>query len=232
MRHPFFYKKLDFQSISLLEENFIFYKNLSSRQKKLFNHRVFVFITYYHFVGKEGLILESKMKVLIAGTAIMLTFGFDSYLYNLFETILVYPNDFFSYTSQRQHKGETNPAMKVIVFSWEDFKEGLIIKDDNFHLGLHEFAHALHFSFIKETTHESDFFIDNFEAILEYVKTPSVRDSLLVSNYLREYAFENKYELFAVMVEHFYESPIEFREKHPILFKMMGHLLQINSIID
>jgi hypothetical protein len=221
---------LDISDQNILEENFEFFKRLDSKRRKLFNHRVVIFLENHEFIGKEKLIIDDKMKILIAGTAIMLSFGFENYLYSLFDKILVYPQDFFSYSSHHQHKGETNPAMGVIAFSWEDFKEGIKIKDDNLHLGLHEFSHALHFSFLKENSNEASQFIINFSKIVTYVKYEEVKNSLLNSGYLREYAFENQYELFAVMVEHFYESPLKFRELHPELFHMMGNLLQFNRI--
>jgi len=231
-RYPFFYQRLDVQHQNLLEENFTFYQRLNTDQKQLFNHRVIEFMDQHKFVGKEGLVVDFQMKILIAGTAVMLTFGFDHFLYEVFDTILVYPENYYSLSTHLQHKGETNPALGVIVFSWEDFKEGIVIRDDNFHLGLHEFAHALHFSFITDSSPEANTFIANFEDVLEHVRNDDVRERLEESGYLRNYAFENKYELFAVMVEHFYESPELFREKHPRLFELMGDLLQISQTID
>lgn len=231
-RYPFFYRKLETQYQDLLEENFTFYQKLNLDQRQLFNHRVLEFIDLHTFVGKEGMVVDFKMKLLIAGTAVMLTFGFNHFLYEMFETILVYPEDYYSFSTHLQHKGETNPALGVIVFSWEDFKDGIAFRDDNYHLGLHEFAHALHFSFLTDGSPEANTFITNFEDVLEHVRNDDVRERLENSGYLRDYAFENKYELFAVMVEHFYESPELFREKHPQLFKMMGDLLQIGILID
>lgn len=232
MRNPIFYSKLDFDSQYILEENFVFYQKLTDKQRKLFHHRVVNFIEAHQFISREGILINQKIKLLIAGTAVMLSFGFDHYLYDLFDKILVYPYDYFSHISHRQHKGETNPRYGIIAFSWEDFEQGIIIKDDNLHLGLHEFAHALHFSFLMEKSQEAIDFVDNLNALLDYAAQDEVRKKLIENDYLREYAFENEYEFFAVMVEHFYESPYRFQENHPILFKMMGDLLQLKNIMD
>ena len=71
----------------------------------------------------------------------MLTFGMRHYLINLFKAIIIYPNAYFSNTNQEFHKGEFNPIMKAIAFSWEDFILGHQTANDNINLGLHEFAH-------------------------------------------------------------------------------------------
>jgi Mlc titration factor MtfA (ptsG expression regulator) len=230
-RYPFFYKKLHLPEKEILKSNFNFYQKLTPRQQKLFDHRVLQFIEYHTFIGRKGLQVDIEMKLLIAGTAVMLSFGYDRYLYSLFQTILVYPEDYFSNITHQNHKGETNPKMGVIVFSWEDFKEGIVIEDDNLHLGLHEFAHALHFSFLKENTRDAETFKLNFRRILLHLESQEVRQRLVSSGYLREYAFENQYEFFAVMVEHFFESPHKFRENHPNLFHLMGNLLQMQQLM-
>jgi hypothetical protein len=47
-----------------------------------------------------------------------------------------------------------------------------------YHLGLHEFAHALHFSFITDGSPEANTFIANFEDVLEHVRNDEVRERL------------------------------------------------------
>lgn len=232
MRRPFFYKTLDASSQQVLKSNFKFYQNLSHRQQKLFNHRVVAFMEHHQFIGREGIVVDRLIKLLVSGTAVMLSFGFDRYLYSLFDTIIVYPQHYFSKQTQQEHKGETNPALGVIVFSWEDFKEGIIIEHDNLHLGLHKFAHALQFSFLNERSHEARVFKHHFDLILYHLKDADVRHRLINTGYLRHYAFENQYEFFAVMVEHFYESPSDFMTTLPTLYQLMAKLLQVSKIMD
>lgn len=232
MRYPLFYKKLDLDTQYFLSQNFNFYLRLNPSQTKLFNHRVVRFIEEHQFIGKEGLWVDDKMKLLIAGTAVMLTFGFDDYLYDVFDKILIYPQDYYSLITQHQHKGETNPGMGLIVFSWQDFKEGIKIKDDNYHLGLHEFAHALQFSMLDGTTEDAYNFRKRMETILDFYNDEDFIQILQNGDYIREYAFSNEFEFFAVLVEHFYESPHEFKDKFPELFKALGNLLQIYNLLN
>jgi Mlc titration factor MtfA (ptsG expression regulator) len=56
--------------------------------------------------------------VLIAATFVMLTFGMRHYLIDVFDKIIIYPQPYFS-TIKEYHKGEFNPGMKLLVFSWK-----------------------------------------------------------------------------------------------------------------
>ncbi len=142
-------KKLTANQKQILEKEFLFYRKLSSRKKIYFEHRVKEFVTHYRFVGKEEILVTDEMKMIIAGTYTMLTFGMRDYLIDLFKTIIIYPSVYFSNARQEYHKGEFNPMMKVVAFSWEDFVLGHKTTNDNLNLGLHEFSHVLHFNCLR-----------------------------------------------------------------------------------
>jgi Mlc titration factor MtfA (ptsG expression regulator) len=48
--------------------------------------------------------------------------------------------------------------------------------------------------------------------------------------YLRDYAFTNTHEFFAVCVEHFFETPLHFYQKYPDLFKDLCNVLNQNPL--
>ena len=104
----------------LIVRHFTFYKILSESDKRRFEHRVKKFIDHHNFVGRDGVEVTEKMKLLISSTAIMLTFGMRRYLFSGFDNIIIYPKDYFSQVTKQQHKGETNPRYRTIVFSWND----------------------------------------------------------------------------------------------------------------
>jgi len=216
----------------ILRANYTFYTNLSDKNRRVFEHRVVKFVQQHRFIGKGGLQVTSKMELLIAGTAIMLSFGYSDYLYDLFTTIIIYPKDYYSTITHQHHKGETNPRFGVLVFSWEDFKAGLAIENDNLHLGLHEFTHALHFSYKHTRSRQGVRFLSNFDKILAYLTRASVQKKLIESGYIRSYAFENQYEFLAVLVEHFFETPEKFKREHPTIFGLMLQLLQLKKILS
>ena len=217
-----FRKEISFSEREVLEKHFQFYRKLSEQRKKYFRHRIHAFIENYRFVGREGLDVTEEMKVKIAATAVMLTFGMREYLPDLFEVIIIYP-DVFESQNGDYHKGEFNPAAGAIVFSWKDFKEGIDFDNDNLNLGLHEFAHVLHLNAMGRKRLGASFTIysDMFEKIREYSSVPYNRDKIMNSGYLREYAYTNQYEFMAVVFEYFFETPQEFRQKLPELYEMV-----------
>ena len=79
----------------ILSQNFQFYKQLKPKYKRYFEHRIANFINTYEFVGRDISVTE-EMKVTIAGTAIMLTFGMRDYLNPLFKRIIIFPDIYYS----------------------------------------------------------------------------------------------------------------------------------------
>ncbi|MES2619196.1 MAG: zinc-dependent peptidase [Bacteroidota bacterium] len=213
-----FPKKLKRKEKLILVNEFPFYNQLSHRKKIFFIHRIKEFINHYQFAGKEGLEVTDEMKIIIAGTYTMLTFGMRNYLIDLFEVIVIYPSEYFSNKSQEYHKGEFNPMVKAVVFSWEDFIRGHRITNDNLNLGLHEFSHVLHFHCLKSNDPSAILFHDGFLEVVKYFTEENLNTELHKIGYFRLYAYENKFEFLAVVLEHFFETPQIFKVKHPELY--------------
>ncbi len=228
-RHPYIYNKLPHSAITILEKNCKFYNKLDKKEQKLFKHRVVSFISHHDFKGNKGLQITQEMQLLIAGTAVKLSFGFKDYLFSLFDTILIYPSSYYSNFSHTKNKGETNPKYGVVVFSWEDFKAGIAIENDNLHLGIHEFTHALHFSFMHKDSREGNVFLHNFNKLLSYLENTEVQKKLINSGYIRKYAFSNQYEFLAVLVEHLFETPEKLKKEFPVIYKLVIDLLKIEN---
>jgi len=212
----------------LIEKEMSFYTKLTNKEKCIFEHRVLRFINAHTFVGREDLLVTERMRLLIAATAVMITFGFKRYLLSRFETILVYPQHYFSNITKQYHKGEANPKYKTLVFSWEDFEEGIKIEDDNLNLGIHELMHAVHFSFLTESSYTARTFLRHYKLLLTSLTNKDAQKRLIRINYLREYAFENQYEFLSVLVEHFFETPEEFRAKLPNIYNRVKLMLNMN----
>ncbi|MEW5674941.1 zinc-dependent peptidase [Flavobacterium enshiense] len=213
-----FSKRLTRRQRSFLKKGFVFYQRLPIKEKKYFEYRVADFIAEYEFVGKDGLMVTDEMKVLIGATSTMLTFGMKHYLYDVFERIIIYPEEYYSTMNDEYHKGEFNPLVKAIAFSWKDFIEGYSIDNDNHNLGLHEFAHALNFQAMKSNNTSMTIFSDMFKEILEEIHHPPNAKKLVESDYFRIYAYTNKFEFLAVVLEHFFETPRQFKQEFPELF--------------
>ena len=234
-KKPFFVNYATFQNRltksqrHVLERKFTFYSKLKPKERAMFRHRVATFIKDKEFVAREGLELTDEVVTLISATAMMMTFGFKDYLVDLISTVVVYPKPFYSKTNDAMHKGEMNPQFGTIVFSWEDFKEGYDISNDNLNLGVHEFGHAIHLNSFKNDDISAMIFSDGFEDLKTYLKdNEPIRQELIKSKYFRAYAYTNQFEFVAVLMENFIETPQEFKSRFPEVYRHVKQMLNFN----
>jgi MtfA peptidase len=211
----------------ILHKQFPYFTSLTDKKKRYFEHRVARFIENYQFIGKEEFVITDEVKVLIAATSTMLTFGMRNYLYKIIDKIIVFPTSYLSTVTNEYHKGEFNPRVKAIVFSWEDFIKGFETKEDNLNLGIHEFAHVLNYHGLKSGDVSAIIFSRMYKKINEQVNHPPNKERLIQSNYFRIYAYTNQFEFLAVILEHYFETPHSFEKEFPELYatvsKMLNH---------
>ena len=223
--HFYLYKKkLSNDQRAILCKNSDFYNRLSSVGKGRFEHRVICFLNDKTFIPRQNFVLNEDKELLIAATAVMLTFGMRKYKLPILEKIIVYPKEFYSTIDERYHKGEFNPRLKALVLSWKDFEEGFKIEDDNLNLGIHEFTHAIHLNSIKRTDTASVVFSDGFSELLRLLRNEDLVEDIKKSGFIRDYAFTNEFEFLAVVVENFIESPLEFKSQFPSLYKKIQQM--------
>jgi len=218
-------KKLPKNKKEFLVENIAFYQKLNEKQKVYFEHRLTKFIRTYDFIERDDFELTPEAKVLIAASYIKLTFGMRRYLTTTFDKIIVYPTSFYSTITEQYHKGEFNPRLKSIVFSWEDFLIGNIILNDNLNLGIHEFSHALTFHGRKSKDVSARIYYQLFEEITAFMKKEENIERIKTSGYFRAYALTNKLEFVAVIMEHFFETPEDLQQQFPQLYKKIQLML-------
>ncbi|OEK07433.1 hypothetical protein A8C32_18415 [Flavivirga aquatica] len=228
--HFYFYlKELNLEQKSILKNQFSFYKRLTKKEKKYFEHRVSLFIEDKEFIGRENVSLTDEVKVLIASTAVMLTFGFRNFYIGFISKIIVYPKVFYSNTNKAFHKGEFNPGLKTLVLSWEDFKLGFHDDKDNLNLGIHEFTHAIHLNSKDKRDVSSIIFNNSFKELSQLLSTnESLRKELIASDYFRAYAFTNQFEFLAVIIENFIETPNDFKAEFPEIYSKVKQMLNFN----
>lgn len=218
-------KKITPEEEYILRQQFDFYKKLTEKQKSYFHHRLAAFIEKYEFISREGFQINKDVQTLIAGTYIMLTFGMRRYLIDSFDKIIVYPDEYYSSQNEQFHKGEFNPRMKAVVFSWKHFREGYQINNDNLNLGIHEFSHVVHHHSLRSNDGSSLAFRKHYEKLNEEVNHPPNRQKLIESEYFRIYAFTNHFEFISVIIEHYFETPNEFKKQFPELYASVSMML-------
>ncbi|MBN8566960.1 MAG: zinc-dependent peptidase [Flavobacteriales bacterium] len=213
----------------VIKNHFAFYNRLAPKQQHYFRHRVVKFMKHYQFIAKEDLVLTEDMKIILASTAVKLTFGMRKYLLDVFDKIIIYPTPYYSTVNDAWHKGEFNPRMRAIVFSWEDFMEGINVDNDNYNLGLHEFTHAIHFHSKRSDDISALLFSEKFNRIIAFISQPHVQKRLEDASYLRPYAYTNQFEFMAVLMEHFFETPNDLKRDFPELYEKVRKMINFQE---
>lgn len=216
-------KTLTPEQTGILRKNLPFYAGLDETAQTFFNHRAALFLEQHTFEGREGLEVTEEIRTTIAGGAIHLTFGLDVFLFTSFPLILVYPSAYYSPLSRTFNRGETNPH-GIITFSWKDYREGFDSTADQTNLGYHEFAHAL---ILQEVSQEQDdpMFRHGYQLFSVALQELKMARYAKEQDFLRDYAFTNKMEFFAVCAETFMEDPQLMIEKFPGLYEIMKRML-------
>jgi MtfA peptidase len=215
----------------ILQKYFAYYQKLSPENKIKFEKKVTQFIYGKRFIPRQVGEVTIEAKVLIAASAVQLTFGLPNIYLRYFSKILVYPNDYYSSITKRYHKGEVNPRFGIIVLSWQSFIDGYIEPNDSKNLGLHEMAHALRL----EVMIRSEEFPPFEEALLtqfdDYAHRICNDPVFATQTFFRPYACTNEHEFFSVAVENFFERSEQFKTEMPELYQVMVRLLGQDPLV-
>ncbi|MCC5915928.1 MAG: zinc-dependent peptidase [Cryomorphaceae bacterium] len=230
MKHfVLFKKKLEQGEETILYNTFRMYRKLPPDEQEVFQHRVARFMSKKEFDGRSGIDLDRRKKIIISGIAVKLTFGFRRYSMPIVQKIIVFPEPFKNSRTGNFHKGEFSVAQKHIAFSWKDLIQGIEDPNDNLHLGLHEFAHALLLELLHGHWADS-YFKHRFQEVDRLMKKPENFRRISSHPYFREYAQTNKMEFFAVAVEHFFETPLTFRRQLPDLYDIFMRMFNLDPV--
>lgn len=214
----------------LLYNNFVLYKLLGEKERKSFEKRVCRFIKMKDFrAGSNIPEITDEMRVMVAASAIQITYGYPDVYFNHFKTIILFAEEYYSTITGQYHEGEVN-AGGAIVLSWKNFLSGFSNLTDGRNLALHEMAHALRLTNIVDND-EYDFIerdtMHSFEelALKEMQKIENEENS-----FFRSYGAANLQEFFSVAVECFFEMPKEFQAYNPGLYLMLTRILKIDLL--
>ena len=215
---------------SILRKYFFYYNKLSKPDQKKFEERVNRLLHSKQFIGR-GISITEEMKVLISATAVLITFGLPMVTLANFDKILIYADTYYSHINHQYHLGEVNPRLGIITLSWKAFVEGFVDNHDARNLALHEIAHALHFE--NQIRNEEYQFLNHDALALwdELAAKEIVQINGNSDHVLRAYAGTNEHEFFAVAIEYFFESSVEFNQALPELYDTMCKLLNQNPMV-
>lgn len=207
----------------ILHTSFRYYNRLNAADKERFLWRTFQFVNSkkFHFVGMKG---RDEMPVLIAATAVQLSFGWENFQMDFFRNIYIFRNDYYLEQYKAPLQGHVNRHGIYLV--WPRFMRGVNGLEFNENLGLHEMAHAYCFvNFVTRCGIDKHFYKE-FNRFLEknfhlFYEIQNGRKTILGM-----YAGSNLHEFWAVCVEVFFESPVLLHHELPHLYHSLTHLLQ------
>jgi MtfA peptidase len=221
-------KSLTFKQ--MLQDNFIVYKLLKANGRKQFEKRVCTFINNKDFrAGSNIGEITDEMRIMVAASAIQITYGYPNIYFNHFQTIILYAEEYYSHITGNYHAGEVN-AGGAIVLSWKNFLSGFSDLHDGRNLALHEMAHALRLTNILDN--EEFDFIDRetMRRFDELAKAEMQKIENDEGSFFRQYGATNLQEFFSVAVECFFEKAEEFRTYNTNLYFLLTKILKIDLL--
>ena len=225
------YKNLLFQNLHhtykpIIQKYFKIYNTLSDNDKLLFEKRVHKFIQMKEFIPKGGLPeVTDEMKVMIASTAIQITFGYPDVYFSHFKKILIYPDNYYSPITNQHHQGEVN-MNGFIILSWTNFMEGFTNNTNGRNLGYHEMAHALK---LENALRNGEYNFLDYDILVEFTAKSRIEIEKINRGenvFFRKYAATDTDEFMAVVIENFFERPSEFRQHNKALYNLTSKLLK------
>ncbi len=220
---------------ALLSGNVLFYRNLSTTERKRFRDRMMRFLSevYIEAVNTE---VEDLDKVMIAASAVIPVFGFKEWHYNNLSGIIIYPDN-FNDDLEFEHHGKKRIISGLVgsgrfenqmILSRKALHHGFENDTDKENTSVHEFVHL-----IDKMDGEADGVPERLlqrQYITPWLKLMHDEMEAINDNKsdIRSYGGTSEVEFLAVASEYFFERPDLFRKKHPELYEMLEKCFQQN----
>jgi Mlc titration factor MtfA (ptsG expression regulator) len=216
---------------TILLSKVAYFNALSDEQRERFRQLVKIFLDETRITGIRTDVDETT-RVLVAASAIIPVFNFDHWEYSTLGEVLIYP-DSFDYNFRTDGDAGRNTLgmvgmghlRGVMILSKPSLLTGFDIANDKNNVGIHEFAHLVD---------EADGTIDGLppgvpreiaQSWIQWVGNELIEPPTRRSH-IRQYAYTNEAEYFAVLVEYFFESPGVLQRKNPELYRMLAKMFR------
>lgn len=209
-----------------LNENITFYKHLSKQNKLIFEDRLALFLAEIVIseIGKK--VPEKSTCFYVASSAVIAFWGLPYWNYGSLSEVLVYPDD-FTMANEIDPKGNVQGKVhhgglmdSTMILSLTSLKAGFNNGVDGRNVGVHEFAHLLD---------KADKVIDGIPFMLsasERQLWAAIVEKELASedqnSKVDPYAFSNRSEFFAVILEIYRENPERLAKLYPELYEVLA----------
>lgn len=213
----------------VLVEKVRFYARLSVEERIKFKERVQYFLGKVKISAEKGAVVTDMDKILIAASATIPLFHFDTWAYENLEEVLVYPDYFderFDIESRERNisgmvgSGAMNHKMLLSLpglrSGFDKYSEG--------NTAVHEFVHLIDKA-DGEVDGIPEYLIPK-DLIAPWIEEMSrtIREIRTGESNLREYAGTNDAEFLAVLSEYFFKRPKMLKIEHPSLYNFLDKI--------
>jgi Mlc titration factor MtfA (ptsG expression regulator) len=212
----------------VLQSHVAFFRALPGHEKERFRQLVKIFLDEVRITGIQTEV-DDTIRVLVAASAAIPIFGFHDWEYHRLGEVLIYP-DAFGEEYQTTGKADENilgmigveQLRGVMILSKPSLLAGFDIPSTGDNVGIHEFAHLVE---LEETEHGLPPEVP-WQAVkhwVQYVARELSRHSRNGSP-IRDYAYTNEHEFFAVLAEYFFKSPDSLEKRDPQLYGLLREM--------
>lgn len=211
----------------ILHREVLFYSSLDQTEKERFEYKVQEFLLNCRVTGVKTEVSLTE-KLLVASSAIIPIFGFDSWKYSNIHEVLLYPDMFnenfeFEGGSNRRILGMVgNQSMEgIMILSKEALHLGFKNESDKQNTAIHEFVHLIDKS-DGDTDGLPKVLMDKQYA-LPWIDLISKEIDRIYADKsdINPYGATNRAEFLSVISEYFFERPQLLEEKHPGLYALL-----------
>ena len=208
--------KLDESEKKLLLKKVKIFHNLSSEEKQKLESRVALFNFSKEYQEMAMPSVPEDLKIMLAISSCQLTLGFEEYLIERYEKVIIYPHPFPSPQHPEDfHICESFEEDGVLLFEVKNFLHGFVNPVQYFNIGLYEMARVIN----KELNLKN---LSSLEGIS--------MDELLALSHTNEEALKKyiglpELDKKAVAMVLFIESPAKMRSNQAELFEEIKNML-------
>lgn len=219
----------------VLRSRVVYFNALGEERKQRFRQLVAIFLDEVRITGIRTDVDETT-RVLVAASAIIPIFNFDHWEYSRLGEVLIYPGSFdknYQTDLEGQCDGQCNtlgmvgdgPLSGAMILSKPALIAGFDIANDKQNVGIHEFAHLVD---------KADGYFDGIppgvpaDLAQEWIQwvAKELADPPKSLSHIKDYAYTNEVEYFAVLMEYFFEAPEILQRKNPQLYEMLEKIIR------
>ena len=207
---------------AVVEREVGFYRQFDPATRERFEEQVKLFVLTKEFAGRDGMIVDDTVKLVVAATACRLSVNLPGEHYGSLRFITVWPGAIHT-----EDEGVSGTACRnKVVLSWKAVRRGLDIPDDGQNVAYHEFAHVLDAAdgSVDGTPLIFDPALDGrwAEVMEEEFQQLQAAQVEGMRTLLDSYGASSKAEFFSVATEAFFERPRGMRLHHPKLYQLLS----------